>query len=602
VNKSLEDDNTNWDSSTTEDLENDCFDNVSTTNHKCNSRNNDKRKSLLKFRSSSVRSAFRIAKEGNANGTTEHTQNNGTKDDMLPSHNLEEGNDCKDMTVHEPVIVTTSRTAVGECIPMNTATGDSCSMEQNTHEPLYQEQQLALLQNFATEHKIFLKAALDLLAERERFAVEASLQVSDPNRIIKAGTLRKSKQFVKGIWKVKYVEIKPGVFTYYDDYHSSTNNNNANSTISATATTSSSMISLSLLEDLPTTTTKGSARNHQPTTVEAVLQQAQHHNYNNRPKRKVIPLIATECRCRALKLSTMSKVKSTYGFIFEVSIPSQRIKTLWMASSTEERQSWMRAIREAVVGGSRTRATNDKTTADYYFPRDSNNAANLTTNNTTYNTTETTSSIKQALRMPLIHIRSSISFSNASSTGAASAFSTQSPYQTCIEKYVAAQQQLRCATDKLSYMGGMAILWRDPLRIPVHWIRLSMMSTSGNCSTNQAGLPSSTFMSTARGAFQEDKLEISVQQLWKDLVRDSVSINGELLKGDVGYGPERIMGALASKIRAFDKLFTKDIPPSSTLGSLRGGKLRNIRISEAQAILYARDILLACNRTRSAGG
>jgi hypothetical protein len=275
----------------------------------------------LKFRSSSVRSAFSIAREGNGNGTTEHTQNNVTKDDMLLSDNFDEGNDCKDMTVHEPVVVTTGRTAVGECVTMNTATGDSCSMKQNAHEPLYQEQQLALLHNFATEHKIFLKAALDLLAERERFAVEASLQLSDPNRIIKAGTLRKSKQFVKGIWKVKYVEIKPGVFTYYDDYHSSTINNNANSTISATATSSSSMISLSLLEDLPTTTTKGSARNHQPTTVEAVLQQTQ-HNYNNRPKRKVIPLIATECRCRALKLSTMSKVKSTYGFRFEVSIGS----------------------------------------------------------------------------------------------------------------------------------------------------------------------------------------------------------------------------------------------------------------------------------------
>lgn len=555
----------------------------------------------MKFRSSSVRSAFSITRSGDDNGTAEHTKDIASNDDMLPSNKFDEGEDGKDMSLQEPVVVTKNSAAVDENVTTNPDTGDTYSMKKNSHEVLYQEQQLTLLQNFATEHKIFLKAALDLLAERERFAVEASLQFSDPNRIIKAGTLRKSKQFVKGIWKVKYVEIKPGVFTYYDDYHSSTSNNNANSTISATASYSSSMLSFSLLDDLPAATAKSPARHHQPTAVEPVIQQIQ-HNYSNRPKRKVIPLIATECRCRALKLSTMSKVKSTYGFIFEVSIPSQNIKTLWMASSTEERQSWMRAIREALVGGSRTRATNDKTSTDYYFPRDSNHANNLTTNNTAHNTTETASSIKQAIRIPLIHIRSSISFSNSGNAGAATAFNSQSPYQTCIEKYVAAQQQLKSATDKLSYMGGMSILWRDPLRIPVHWIRLSMMAMGGNNSNNQAGLSSSTVRANARGAFQEDKLEASVQQLWKDLVRDSVLINRELLKGDVGNGPERIMGALASKIRAFDKLSSKDIPPSSTLGSLRVGKLRHHRISEAQAILYARDILLACNRTRSAGG
>ncbi len=536
---------------------------------------------------------------GDDHGTTGHIKDIVTNDDMLPSNTFDEGENGKDLTLHEPVVVTQNTTTVDENVTTNPETGITYSMNKHAHEVLFQEQQLTLLQNFATERKIFLKAALDLLAERERFAVEASLQLSDPNRIIKAGTLRKSKQFVKGIWKVKYVEIKPGVFTYYDDYHSSTSNNNASSTISATASSSSSMVSFSLLDDLPATTTKSPARHHQPATVEPVIQPIQ-HNYSNRPKRKVIPLIATECRCRALKLSTMSKVKSTYGFIFEVSIPSQNIKTLWMASSTEERQSWMRAIREAVVGGSRTRATNDKTSTDYYFPRDSNHANNLTTNNTAHNTTETASSIKHALRMPLIHIRSSISFSNSGHAGAATAFNSQSPYQTCIEKYVAAQQQLKSATDKLSYMGGMSILWRDPLRIPVHWIRLSMIA--GNSSTNQASLSSSTVTATARGAFQEDKLEASVQQLWKDLVRDSVLINGELLKGDIGNGPERIMGALASKIRVFDKLSTKNIPPSSSLGSLRVGKLRHRRISEAQAILYARDILLACNRTRSAGG
>jgi hypothetical protein len=565
----LEDDHFKWDSSSSSSRqENDDDDD---SNSISSNNNNDKRTSFLKFPSSSISS-----RKLSGNLTTDPKAKNSSNNDICIGDDLDVEKEPKDVASTLPTTIVASIPDV-QC---TTTEFDSYNASESLQEQ-HEQQQRQLLQNFAMEHKIFLKAALDLLAERERFAVEASLQLSDPNRIIKAGTLRKSKQFVKGIWKVKYVEIKNGVLTYYDD-----NSNNTHTT-SATTTTSSSSLPFSLLFDDQPTSTKVNAKHHQQTAIEALQQQPQQqlllNNYTDRPKRKVIPLVATECRCRALKLSTMSKVKSTYGFIFEVSIPSQRIKSLWMASSTEERQSWMRAIREAMVGGSRTRATTDRTMADYYFRRES-------TGN--HSTNMDISSSKSLKKNPTwINILSSTS----SSTTGGAVLGAQSPYQTCIEKYLAAQQQLKDATDKQSYMGGMSILWRDPLRIPVHWIRLSMMAASGSsCSSNVT----TELSSIIGGAFHEDKVETSVQQLWKDLVRDSVSINGDLYKGDAGHGPERIMGALASKIRAFDKLSHQEAPSS---GSFRK-KIRQLRISEAQAISYARDILLACNRTRSAGG
>ena len=390
-----------------------------------------------------------------------------------------------------------------------------------------------LVQNFAMEHRIFLKAALDLLAERERFAVEASLQLHDPDRIIKAGSLKKSKQFAKGIWKVKYVEIKTGVLSYYEDHKSNNNSSGPHSS-------SSSYVVLETGEELHI----ASANNKQKEEA--------------RPTRKVIPLVATDCRCRAVKLNTMSKVKPAYGFIFEISLSEQGIKSYWMASSTEERKSWMRAIREAMVGGSHTRATTATDAEDYYFRRRDSPHPTLATGN------DNAAKSNKKNNGPVWSMRAPTNPSYYIS-----------PYQACIEKYLAAQQQLKNATDKQSYMGGMSILWRDPLRIPVQWIRL--MSNGKRCS------------------FYEENVETSIQQLWKDLVRDSVCMNGDLFKGDSGHGPERIMGALAARIRLLDKLSLKQ-------ASYCKKKIGQCRISQAQAISYARDILLACNRTRSAGG
>lgn len=70
---------------------------------------------------------------------------------------------------------------------------------------------------FAYQHALLLRAILQLLAERDWVGVEAD--IDDPSCIRKKGPLKKLSQSTmkRNVWKVKYVEIRPGSFTYYED-------------------------------------------------------------------------------------------------------------------------------------------------------------------------------------------------------------------------------------------------------------------------------------------------------------------------------------------------------------------------------------------------
>lgn len=72
----------------------------------------------------------------------------------------------------------------------------------------------SLALNFLMEHRIFLKAALNLLTERDRHAPE--LGMMDPN-VLKSGPLKKASHLMNGVWKVKYVEVRRGMFSYYEN-------------------------------------------------------------------------------------------------------------------------------------------------------------------------------------------------------------------------------------------------------------------------------------------------------------------------------------------------------------------------------------------------
>ena len=134
---------------------------------------------------------------------------------------------------------------------------------------------------FAREHHLLVKGLLQILAERDHIGVEDD--VRDTSNILKMGPLKKRNG---QRWFIKYVEIRKGNLTHYDD------------------------------------TLKGGTSSQ-----------------------KTIHLRKRTCTCQA----RTTKDGSSGGFVFELSVEG-RPKLLWMAKSEEARQGWIRAINQAMIG------------------------------------------------------------------------------------------------------------------------------------------------------------------------------------------------------------------------------------------------------------
>jgi len=130
------------------------------------------------------------------------------------------------------------------------------------------------------------------------------------------------------------------------------------------------------------------------------------------------------------------------------------------------------------------------------------------------------------------------------------------------------------ATTKEDYCAAVSRLRDNSITIPVQWIKAQLDDVIAN------------------SYFIESEIPSDVEQLWKDLLRDTVEMNGQILSGDSFHGPERIIGKLTQLILSSD----------ASVHDNHDELLSNQdRITEAQAIAYARDILLASGRTRSGG-
>jgi hypothetical protein len=66
---------------------------------------------------------------------------------------------------------------------------------------------------FAWEHHLLTKGLMQLLAERDHIGVEGDIH--DNSNVLKMGPLK--KRYAQKLWSVKYVEIRKGNLTYYDD-------------------------------------------------------------------------------------------------------------------------------------------------------------------------------------------------------------------------------------------------------------------------------------------------------------------------------------------------------------------------------------------------
>jgi hypothetical protein len=312
--------------------------------------------------------------------------------------------------------------------------------------------------SFVAEHRIFMKAALMLLNERDKKAPQ--LGMLDPI-IIKAGPLKKAAHLVNGVWKVKYVEIRRGMFSYYEN-----------------------------------------AVSRDSTGEEELM-------------RKDIPLEASSCTCRPVKLHQKAFNFTPLGALFELSVNGS--KRLWMANSRDERHTWMHAIQHAIVGGSVTRG-------DSIMDGSGDNKKGI---------------------------------------------DPRSPFRDDLRLFAKSQSKMRNARSMQDYIAELRGILNHSLEVPIKWIARQAIISGGD---------------EMEGAFREETIDLSVDQLWRDLQRDSIKIDGVVYQGDVGHGPERITAALLRRI----------LDVSQTGDAARS-------LSESQALALARDALLAGNRTRTGG-
>ena len=435
-----------------------------------------------------------------------------------------------------------------------------------------------LAQNIATEHRIFLRAILDLLTERDLRATELAYDIHNngpnTNNTLKIGSLRKASHRIKGLWKMKYVEIRRGTFSYFDD---------------------------------------SALKQKQGRSSSSISGQQYQYQHQHQLLRKDIPLKAsTLCTCRAVKLRSVKVVlpstiitsttssSSSAGHVFELRIQGGK-RRLWMANTREERQSWMQAIHNACIGASVTRGDNF---LEYQMvEQDLTVGIGIGIGSISSSSSRRNKKKKNAKQQ------------QQQQQGNSNNIPINSPYKQDIERYLEVREAtMHNAHSKEEYV--LALFANDNVRgketmtVPVQYIKTIPEDTIRNSSNNCATSPST---------FHETEISSCVEQLWKDLLRDSVEINGEVLAGDSFHGPERIVGRLTQQILSLDDTASSSSSSSSlplATSSSSSGKTSgnascdksgssnsssSTRITEAQAISYARDILLACDRTRSGG-
>jgi hypothetical protein len=222
---------------------------------------------------------------------------------------------------------------------------------------------------------------------------------------------------------------------------------------------------------------------------------------------------------------------SASGAVFELKRDGRR--HLLMANTKEERRHWIQAIHDAMIGASVTRGDNF---LEYQLDDcdEDEDGREIKSN-------------CDGVRVPM-----------------------NTPYSDVMERYLVVRDAVKSAQSKEEYKSALSRLDGDQqMIVPVEWIK-------------------SQFGNNSRNTFTENTICSCVEQLWKDLCRDSVEINGEVLMGDAYRGPDRILGTLTRQILH--------------LGGTSGfTSLKPDRITEAQAVSYARDILLSSDRTRSGG-
>jgi PH domain len=274
-------------------------------------------------------------------------------------------------------------------------------------------------------------------------------------------------------------------------------------------------------------------------------------------------------------------------FCFEIIQPGSP-KHVWMARSEEERQSWLQAIRGAMIGS----LEGDDNHADDDGKKRRKRQLDLVTH-------------KKALDL-YIHLRHDLQTT-----------SLTSPQHYCNIVFKAIRQlTVNMVSNDPDAMDDCNLhedaLLIPTLRIPVQWVRDQLVhaqqttsSSSGATSAaplaSKAGSTQTTTTATSTAATAaagrvigkptapHKKLKIAVAEFWKNMADTTFGVNGMVLPRESPFASERTVGALCRCILEFDKAFNEDGEYDINQSGL---------ISELQAVAYARNILMTVLKSK----
>lgn len=408
--------------------------------------------------------------------------------------------------------------------------------------------------NMAREREIFLRAALQLLNQREsRGPVDTSVSARKPGKaaaaaaeadgemydVIRLGILRKCSRSGKfsamaagnmSHWKMKYVEVRHGALSY-DDYHGSNDHHNMQTMRSYEATAP-----------------------------------------NNR---RYIHLSIDSCICRVVQS----------GRVFEIAMVGGP-RRFWMANTPEECLEWVKAIHAAMVGSSFGRIRG----LDW---------------------TESSAMLHSNLIAdggdlpPPLTIHDDVPFRNhqfaegkanspwLSMEGAAA------PYAEDMSLFMHLHNAFVEADDEISYRKLLCGLHRDQVHITIPVLFIKSKTKHANFVLSpQDSLNAQNFVPLCNSS-----------QVWKDLQRDVIMVNGCRISGELGA--EAMVGALvrhisdkAEQIRLYQQklaVLQSSLPDGDQQEKNVHVINSEFSISEALIVECARDLIVLCNRTQSGG-
>ncbi|CAB9515098.1 expressed unknown protein [Seminavis robusta] len=442
---------------------------------------------------------------------------------------------------------------------------------------------------FVLDHRLYVRALFQLLAEREEMGVEDSIH--DDQNIIKKGPLRKK---YLGKANYKYVELRKGNLVYFGN-----DTGGGRKTIHLRSATASCVA----VDD------DDNPGNHHNAAVHH-----HHHHHATTPTpgssansggggggggggiNTIIPIgagitmsgsgPAMHQAADSLKAGLTSAVSATasaastiaggapqataVGFEFHLWVEGKRYA--WLANSKHERSSWVNAIRQAMIG-----------------VKNNNNSSNNKANNhdddwgMTLNAANTITAMAAA---PTSNLQQNNDDYLVGGTSHEEAFYS----------YQKLQSQLYHAVTLSDYLESLLSLAPHPdtpsstspaLQIPLKCLGEDLIQKTRNKEDDDHD---NRQQHNKAGMSQRRRLQEGIAEFWESMTCYDFAINGHVIDKDSPCAAERIVGSLVRCILDYDRSFAEsnEVPPAN-------------RISELDAVSYARSILLLMIKSRTSG-